>query len=302
MQTTFTFGKFGGIPLKVHINWFLTVALVTWSLAAGFFPQEYPGWGSEIYWSLGLATAFLFFFSVLLHELGHAVVALREAVPVESITLFIFGGVAHIANEPETPGAEFRIVAAGPLTSLMLAAFFRGVSMFAVFGPQVGGAADYLSRINLILALFNLIPGFPLDGGRIMRSILWKLTSSFKKATRWAAHVGMAIALSFIFAGVGVMVLGQFMSGLWIAFIGWYLTSAVQEGYRQADEEDDLPVDGPGREAGQGQPASQNASHRPWLGLGQPPFAYIPIRPSSPFNLDDYSVTPVHPAERGKSL
>src|SRR5512134_1491453 len=124
MRKSITFGQCWGIPLQIHINWFLIAALVTWSLAVGYFPQQHPGWTSEAYWMVGISTSFLFFISVLSHELGHALVALREGVPVKSITLFIFGGVAHIAHEPETAGSEFRIVAAGPLVSSALALFF----------------------------------------------------------------------------------------------------------------------------------------------------------------------------------
>lgn len=298
VHLTFTFGSVAGIPLKVHLNWFLTVGLVTWSLAAGYFPQEYPGWGPRLYWAISLVTAFLFFFSVLLHELGHAMVAVREKVPVKSITLFIFGGVAHIANEPETPGAEFRIVAAGPLTSLFLAGLFHVISLVRGLGPQVNGAAVYLSWINLILAVFNLIPGFPLDGGRILRSILWKLSSNFQKATRWASHLGLGIAISFILLGVGIMVIGQFLSGLWVAFIGWYLSTAVQEGYRQAADEEaaEAAEQAPGRWVGQsGKAASPQALPGLQIRLRQPPLAYSPIRPTA---VPSPRVIPGAPADR----
>ena len=234
MRSSFTFGYFAGIPLKVHINWFLVAALVSWSLAAGYFPQEYPGWGRITYWVVGLVTSLLFFTSVLLHELGHSMIALQEKVPVNSITLFIFGGVAHIGHEPETPRAEFRIVFAGPLTSLLLAAIFGLISQVSSLGPQITGGALYLARINVILALFNLIPGFPLDGGRILRAILWHFNHDFQKATRWAANTGLTIALLFVAGGVVAMLTGNLISGLWIGFIGWYLSIAAQEGYRQS--------------------------------------------------------------------
>lgn len=244
MQSSLTFGKVAGIPLKVHVNWFLIAALVTWSLASGYFPQQYPGWDTPTYWLVGSLTALLFFFSVLLHEMGHSLVAIRENVPVKSITLFILGGVAHISHEPTTPRAEFRIVIAGPLASFFLAGLFKLVSLITFLSPQVTGAALYLSQINTILAIFNLIPGFPLDGGRILRAILWKLRADFTLATRWACNTGLGIALIFVAGGVFLIFLGNFVSGLWVAFIGWYLSTAAQESYRQTmySDSDALPT------------------------------------------------------------
>jgi Zn-dependent protease len=163
-------------------------------------------------------------------------VALREEVPVNSITLFILGGVAHIANEPPTPRSEFRIVLAGPLASMFLGGVFKLFSMMAFLGPQVTASALYLYQINVILALFNMIPGFPLDGGRVLRSFLWKLKDDFYLATRWASHTGLGIALLFVVAGIALMLTGNLVSGLWMAFIGWYLSTAAQEGFRQAAE------------------------------------------------------------------
>jgi Zn-dependent protease len=235
MRTTLTFGHAAGIPLRIHLNWFITAGLVSWSLAAGYFPHHYPGWRIEIYWLAGVLTALFFFGSVLLHELGHSLVALREGVPVNSITLFIFGGVAHIGNEPETAGSEFRIVAAGPLTSLTLAAVFFLIGRSEIFGLQISSAALYLGQMNVVLALFNLLPGFPLDGGRILRSALWNWTNDFRRATRWATNAGIGVALVFVSSGIGLMVWGDLFSGGWIAFVGIYLGMAAKEGYRQVD-------------------------------------------------------------------
>lgn len=245
MRTSLTVGSFARIPIRLHMNWFITVALVTWSLAGGYFPQMHPGWGYLIYWVVGFTTALLFFASVLLHEIGHAVIALREGVVVNSITLFIFGGVAHIDREPDTPGAEFRIVIAGPFTSLVLAALFYVLSWMALPLPALSAASAYLSQINLILAVFNLIPGFPLDGGRVLRAALWRIMGDFSRATRWASNSGVIIALLFVVLGIGLMVLGSFISGLWMAFIGWYLGSAAREGYRQLEENELLPDEAP---------------------------------------------------------
>ncbi len=234
MQTSFTFARVSGIPLKFHLNWFITAGLVTWSLAGGFFPQNYPHLDAGNYWIFGAITAVLFFVSVLLHELGHAIIATREGVPVKSITLFIFGGVAQIGREPYTPGAEFRIVSAGPLTSLLLAALLYAISVYPGIGPESRGAAHYLGYINLVLALFNMIPGFPLDGGRILRAILWKVKSNFRWATRWATNVGLFIAFLFVLTGLGLALRGNYFDGLWVAFVGVYLGSAAREGYRQS--------------------------------------------------------------------
>jgi Zn-dependent protease len=246
MRTSITFGYAAGIPLRIHYNWFITAGLVTWSLAAGYFPYQYPGWGTWTYWFLGMFTALLFFGSVLLHELGHSLVALKEGVEVNSITLFIFGGVAHIGREPETAGSEFRIVAAGPITSLSLAAAFFLAGTSGILGQHLSGAALYLGQMNVVLALFNLLPGFPLDGGRILRSALWKWTKDFSQSTRWATNAGIGVALIFVLAGIGLMAWGEFFSGGWIAFVGVYLGMAAKEGYRQVDlldQEEQSPED-----------------------------------------------------------
>ncbi len=249
MRTSIQVGRISGIPIRIHFNWVLTAILVTWSLASGYFPQEYPGWTTVNYWLVAGVTAFLFFASVLLHELGHAVLALNEGVPVQSITLFIFGGVAHIGKEPDTPGAEFRIVAAGPFTSLLLAGlFYIGNRMavsalgFAVFGPLaplVSAASLYLSEINIILAVFNLIPGFPLDGGRLLRAVLWRLLEDFRRATRWATTAGYGVSALFVLAGLAFMALGNLVGGLWVVFIGGYLGTVARGARQQSDYEEE---------------------------------------------------------------
>jgi Zn-dependent protease len=228
-----TFGRAAGVPLKVHVNWFVIAILVAWSLAAGYFPQEYPGWSVITYWGTGMITALLFFVSVLLHELGHAVIAMQEGVAVSSITLFILGGVAHIANEPDTAGSEFRIVIAGPLVSMFLAGFFFFSYMVASSSEEASAVALYLCQINVILVVFNLIPGFPLDGGRILRATLWKFTGDFFRATRLARSAGLLVAFLFVLSGIGLAFQGNYFGGLWMAFIGWYLGNAAQDSYRQ---------------------------------------------------------------------
>jgi Zn-dependent protease len=234
VKGSLSLGKILGIPIQLHVSWFLIAILIVWTLAAGYFPQEYPGWSVATYWLVGGITAVLFFASVLIHELGHSVLALREQVPVKSITLFIFGGVAQIGREPATAGAEFRIALAGPLSSLGLAALFGGLGAVLAGNAILSAPLAYLGRINLLLALFNMIPGFPLDGGRVLRAALWALGGSFQNATKWASRAGRAVAYGFILVGVGQILLGGgFLNGLWIAFIGWFMNNAAESSYQQ---------------------------------------------------------------------
>ncbi len=233
MRGSVGLGKVLGIPIRLHVSWFLIAILITWSLAVGYFPQANPGWETATYWIVGGVASFLFFGSVLLHELGHSVLALREKVPVKSITLFFFGGVAQIGREPPTAGAEFRIAIAGPVTSLGLAALFGGLGTALVDFPVLSAPLSYLARINLLLALFNMIPGFPLDGGRVLRAVLWAWRSNYVEATRWAARGGQLVAFGFIGWGVLQFFFGGGFNGLWLAFIGWYLNGAAQSSFQQ---------------------------------------------------------------------
>ncbi|HTR35770.1 MAG TPA: site-2 protease family protein [Bryobacteraceae bacterium] len=220
-------GRILGIPIGLDYSWFLIFALLTWSLAVSYFPVEFHHWPTSLYWVMGAVTAIMLFVSVLLHELGHSVVALQFKVPVRSITLFIFGGVAQIGTEPPSALAEFLIAIAGPIVSFVLAGFFTFVKPFVVGLAPVWAVAKYLAWINMALVLFNLIPGFPLDGGRVFRAIVWAVTRDFRRATIIAANVGRAFAFLFIFVGVWRMFTGDFGGGLWIAFIGWFLDSAA---------------------------------------------------------------------------
>jgi Zn-dependent protease/CBS domain-containing protein len=226
-RNTIPVGRILGIPVGLDYSWFLIFALLTWTLAASYYPAEFRNWPAAEYWIVGAVTAILMFVSVLLHELGHSVVAMRYKIPVRNITLFIFGGIAQIASEPPSATAEFWIAIAGPVVSFALAVFF------GLLQPVVGALAPllalakYLAYINGTLALFNLIPGFPLDGGRVFRAIVWAITRSLRRATLVAASVGRFIAFLFILLGVWQMFTGNFGSGLWIAFIGWFLESAA---------------------------------------------------------------------------
>jgi Zn-dependent protease len=170
-----------GIPIAVHPSWLVIFALFAWSLARGHFPIEYPGWDTLTYWIVGAITALLAFGSVLVHELGHSWVALRNGLPIRGITLFVFGGVAQIGREAATPGAEFRIAIAGPLTSFGLAALFVAARVLSGEVDVAAAPALWLARINTTVALFNLLPGFPLDGGRLLRAVVWQATGSCRR-------------------------------------------------------------------------------------------------------------------------
>ncbi len=218
-----------GIPIGVHPSWLVVFALFAWSLARGYFPIEYPGWDVVTYWTVGAVTALLAFGSVLVHELGHSRVALRNGLPIRGITLFVFGGVAQIGREAATPGAEFRIAIAGPLTSFALAALFAGARVLAGDVDVVAAPALWLARINVTVALFNLLPGFPLDGGRVLRAIVWRRTGSFERATRAAALTGGIMANGFIILGLLGALRGNVVGGIWIALIGWFLENAARQ-------------------------------------------------------------------------
>ncbi len=220
-------GRILGIPIDLDPSWFLIFALVTWTLAVGYYPAEFKGWPVAEYWAVGGLTALFLYGSVLLHELGHSVVALKYRVPVRRITLFIFGGVAQIASEPPSAGAEFWIAIAGPAVSLFLAVTFHLLEPVLASGSALLALAEYLAYINGALVLFNLIPGFPLDGGRIFRSIVWGFTHNLRRATVIAGNVGRVFGFLFILAGVWQILNGTLINGMWIAFIGWFLESAA---------------------------------------------------------------------------
>jgi len=240
MAANVKLGRIFGIPLELHPSWFLIFGLVTWSLAIGYFPVEYPTLPMVAYWMLGAATSLLFFGSVLIHELGHSVVALRNQVPVRRIILFIFGGVAQIGREPPDAGTEFRIAIAGPLSSLGLAAGFAGLWWLDQAIPYLDAPSVWLMRINLLLAFFNLIPGFPLDGGRILRAVIWHFTGNFYRATQVAVFTGQLAAFGFISLGILIILTGYWLNGLWLVFIGWFLQNAAAASYAQTSLQESL--------------------------------------------------------------
>jgi Zn-dependent protease/CBS domain-containing protein len=226
-------GRILGIQIGLDYSWFVIFALLTWMLASSYFPAEFKDWPQWLYWLMGAAATIMLFVSVLLHELGHSVVAQRHKVPVPSITLFLFGGVSQIGAEPPSANAEFLIAAAGPLVSLILAILFYLVQPLVAGIEPLLGLAKYLAYVNLALALFNLIPGYPLDGGRVFRAIVWAITGNMRRSTVIAANTGRFFAFLFIFTGVWQMVSGNFTGGLWIAIIGWFLDSAASAQVQQ---------------------------------------------------------------------
>lgn len=233
-------GRISGIPVGVDYSWFLIFGLLSWMLALDYFPAEFKNWPVWEYWLAGIITSLMLFGSVLLHELGHSIVAVRFKLPVRRITLFVFGGVSEIVGEPPSAWSEFWIALAGPLVSFALGAFFYLIE--PLFPPHsvVFAIVKYLAFINIILAVFNLIPGFPLDGGRIFRAIIWGITRNLRKSTVIAGNVGRFIAFFFIYLGVTQIFSGNVANGLWTIFIGWFLESAASSQIHQQELHDIL--------------------------------------------------------------
>lgn len=232
MNHAIRLGKIIGIEIRIHYTWFIVFFLVVWSLAGHYFPHQFPEWGWVTNWTLGIVATILLFASVLFHELSHSYIGRRNNVVIKRITLFVFGGVAEMASQPQKPSAEFKMAIAGPISSLFLAGIFWVVTQFPL-GVYVGTVSYYLFFINGILALFNLLPAFPLDGGRILRSALWAKFHDIRKATMWAVRISKFLALLLIFWGLAGIFFGNLVGGLWIAFIGWFIIQAAEASYKQ---------------------------------------------------------------------
>jgi len=230
---TIPIGKIFGISIDLDYSWFLLLGLLTWILAVSYYPSEFRYWSSGEYWLMGFLTAILLFVSVLIHELGHSLVAKHLGLFVPRITLFVFGGVSEISAEPPSATAEFWIAVVGPLVSFALAAFFWEIEPLVATSQPPFALVKYLAYLNFILGLFNLIPGFPLDGGRVFRAIVWRITGQYRRATAIAALVGRFIGFLLIFMGVWQVLTGALVGGLWLAFIGWFLESAAQSQLQQ---------------------------------------------------------------------
>jgi Zn-dependent protease/CBS domain-containing protein len=227
VRDSFTIGRIAGISVGVNWSWLIVFALIAWTLAVSIFPSTNPGLGDGSYIGMALVAALLFFTSLLLHEYGHALQARRDGMEIEGITLWLFGGVAKFKGMFPSAGAEFRIAIAGPLVSLVLGLLFLGVPMLLGLPSTVDGVLFWLGSINVALLVFNLLPALPLDGGRILRSILWYARGEFASATHIAAGIGRGFGYLFVAAGVALLVFSSPVTGIWLAFVGWFLLQAA---------------------------------------------------------------------------
>ncbi|MDP2952784.1 MAG: site-2 protease family protein [Chloroflexota bacterium] len=235
MKSSFKLGRIFGIPLGINYTWFIIFIIVTVSLALYYFPSRFH-WSPLAYWIVGIITSLLFFGSVLAHELAHSLLAVRSGIPVKEITLFIFGGVSQISREATRPSTEMALALVGPLSSVVIALFFWVIGIAAAGSSEpVAAIAGYLAFINLLLAAFNMIPGFPLDGGRALRAGLWWARGDYRGATRVASLMGQGVAYLFIAAGLLIIFLSRdFFTGVWLAIIGWFLENAASSSYQEA--------------------------------------------------------------------
>ncbi len=243
MRGSFKIGKIAGIEIGVHYTWIFALVLFAWIFAQDTFPALYPGWAVKTYWIAGTVVSLMLFVSVLIHELCHSLVAISRGMKVSSIVFFIFGGVSNIEKEPETARVEFLMAAAGPFSSLVLGLLFMGLALLlkanTLISEPVLVTIYYLGYVNIILAVFNLVPGFPLDGGRVLRSIIWGITKNLHKATMIAGNVGRLFGWAMILVGVALVfninvwiLQSGLFNGIWLVFIGWFLTSAADAAMR----------------------------------------------------------------------
>lgn len=229
-------GSVLGLEIRIDYSWFIIFFLILWTFTFGVFPAAVPELTTGVYIAMGVTGTILFFASLLAHEISHSVVAQARGIPVEGITLFVFGGMAHTSMEAERPGDEFVIAGVGPLASLLIGGLFGliawgGRSMG--WSPAYTEVAGYLAFINVILAVFNLLPGFPLDGGRLFRAAAWKITGDLRKATRWATNGGRAVGYALMVFGLLQLFGGAAIGGLWLLFIGWFVRTAAEMSFRQ---------------------------------------------------------------------
>ncbi len=236
MSSTVNLGSILGIQFRLHFSWFIIFTLVTVFLSWQVFPPALLEQSQLVYWTMGAVTSLLFFASVVTHELAHGLVGRANGLIFKSITLFIFGGAAHMVREPSKAAQELRMAVAGPISSLVIAGLFWMVwNTFSGTSPQLALMALWLAQINLVLAVFNLLPGFPLDGGRVLRALVWHFSGSYKKATRIATQAGRVVGYLFVIGGVTLIVFYQeWLSGVWLGLIGLFLESTARASYKQA--------------------------------------------------------------------
>ncbi len=228
MKVQIRLGKIAGVEVDIHYSWFLVFVLVSWSLATGFLPDRYPGWTNIAYWVTGIIAVILLFASVLVHELAHSIVAKARGLPVSGITLFILGGVSNLKTDAQKASDEFVISIVGPGTSFLLAAFFWLLNLLLGEGDsQVNAIVFYMSIMNALLGAFNLIPAFPLDGGRVLRSAIWAFTGNHQKATRISTVGGQIVGIGMVVLGAIQAIGGNFIGGIWLVFLGWFLQGAA---------------------------------------------------------------------------
>jgi Zn-dependent protease len=225
-----------GIPVRIHYSLWLVFILIAWSLAYGYMPRQYPGLSTLTYWAIGIGSAVVLFVSVLVHELSHSYIAKKNGLPIARITLFFFGGVSEMTEEPQDAGLEVRMAAAGPLMSFLIAGVLGGVWYISRAGHlpiPVTATVGYGALINAVLGAFNLLPAFPLDGGRVFRGSLWKHSKNLVQATRIATRVSEALSLLMMLGGFAAIILGDFVDGIWIVVLGWFIKSGAETSLRQ---------------------------------------------------------------------
>ncbi|MFQ6617350.1 MAG: site-2 protease family protein [Fidelibacterota bacterium] len=242
MKKRFNIFKILGFQISLDYSWFIIFALIIWTLSAGYFPRLYPNLDRSTYLIMGVIAAVLLFISVLFHELSHSYVARSVGIGIKGITLFIFGGLAQLTQEPDKASKELKVAVAGPLASIFFALFLKLLTFIPtwIISFELSAVFEYVAMLNLILAIFNLIPGFPLDGGRILRAIIWERTKNLRRATDIASKVGKIFAFLLIIFGIFSIFYGSFIAGLWYIFIGIFLHQAADISYRQVAYKDML--------------------------------------------------------------
>ncbi len=225
-----------GFEVKLDLSWLLLALLISWSLGAGLFPQEYPGLSNVVYAWMGIAVAIGVFFSIVFHEFSHSIVARHFGMRIRGITLFIFGGVAEMEQEPPSPKSEFLMAIAGPISSFMLAYLFWAIAVFASnsgWPVPIGGVAETMALINLVVAVFNMVPAFPLDGGRVLRAALWQRKGDLKSATYISSRIGSGFGVALMLVGVVAVIGGNVIGGMWWFLIGMFVRGAASSSYQQ---------------------------------------------------------------------